>query len=155
MIDIISTMYPKPLLTPFFIIAAAFVGIADTLYLSWNHLMGMLPSCSIVEGCSIVLTSPYAKVLGEPLAYFGLIFYVYLLGLAILLAYDPRSRGLRLGMVAYAAIGVICSAIFVYMWIFLIHALCIYCVISAVITAIIFCLALWHFRATSATTALE
>lgn len=141
----------KPLLTPFWIIASALVGIADTLYLSWNHLMGTMPSCSLVEGCSIVLTSPYAFVFGEPLAYFGLIYYIYLLGLAILLAIDPYSRGLTPGMLVYAAIGLISSAVFVYMWIFLIHALCIYCVISAVTTAVVFALALSHFRATRST----
>lgn len=138
----------RPLLTPFWLVAAAIVGIADTLYLSWNHLMGTLPSCSLVEGCGVVLNSPYAEVFGEPLAYFGLIFYVYLLGLALLLAYDPYSKGLRLGMLIYAAIGVLCSVAFVYMWIFLIHAICIYCVISAVTTATVFGLALWHFRIT-------
>lgn len=133
-------------LAPFWLIAASFVGIADTLYLSWNNLMGTLPTCSIVEGCAIVLTSPYAKLFGVPLAYLGLVFYVYLLGLAILLALDPYSRGLRVGALAYGIIGVVCSAIFAYIWIFLIHALCIYCLISALTTVAVFGVALWHYR---------
>ena len=140
--------HARLLLTPFWLIAAAIAGIGDTLYLSWNYLNGTLPSCSILEGCSVVLTSPYAKVFGEPLAYLGLIFYVYLLGLALLLAYDPFSRGLRLGMIVYTAIGVACSTVFVYMWVFLIHALCVYCVISAVVTIVTFGLALWHYKQT-------
>jgi uncharacterized membrane protein len=136
----------RPLLTPFWLIAASFIGIADTLYLSWNYLMGTMPSCSIIEGCAIVLTSPYAKIFGVPLAYLGLVFYIYMLGVAILLAIDPHSRGLRLGALMYSAIGVVCSGIFVYLWIFLIHALCMYCVISAITTVIIFGITLWHYR---------
>jgi uncharacterized membrane protein len=138
----------KPLLTPFWLIAASFVGLADTLYLSWTHLMGILPTCAILQGCDIVLQSPYAKVFGEPLAYFGLVFYAYLLGIAILLAIDPYSKGLRFGVLVYSAIGVLCSLVFVYLWIFVIHALCIYCVVSAITTAAVFGLALWHYRTT-------
>ena len=141
-------MNVKPLLTPFWLIAASFVGIADTLYLSWNHLLGILPTCAIVTGCDVVLTSKYAEVFGVPLAYFGFIFYLYLFGLAILLAYDPYSRGLRLGLVIYSVIGVLCSCVFAYMWVFLIRALCIYCLVSAITTIVVLALAVWHVRAT-------
>jgi hypothetical protein len=58
------------------------------------------------EGCSIVAQSPDARIVGVPLSYFGLIFYLYMLGLARLVVFDPHSRGLRLGALLYAALGV-------------------------------------------------
>ena len=139
----------RPLLAPFWLIAAAIAGIGDTFYLSWHAFQGTLPTCSILKGCDIVLQSQYAKVFGVPLAYIGLVFYIYLLGMSILLACDPYAKGLRFGMLAYASIGVACSVIFAYIWIFLIHALCIYCLTSAIITLIVFALAVWHVRASS------
>ncbi|MGH7141669.1 MAG: vitamin K epoxide reductase family protein [Minisyncoccia bacterium] len=136
----------KPSLTPFWLIAVAIAGLGDTFYLSWNKFHNTLPTCSIVHGCDVVLTSKYAEIFGVPLAYIGLVFYIYLLGLAILLAIDPHSRGLRLGTLVYAAIGLLCSCVFAYMWVFLIHALCIYCLTSAILTLIVFLLAVWHVR---------
>src|SRR4051812_5089941 len=94
----------KPLLAPFWIIAASIVGITDTLYLSWDHILGILPACAI-GGCEIVLNSKYSVIFGVPLSYVGLVYYVYLLALAILLAIDAKSIALRLGVLGYAAIG--------------------------------------------------
>ncbi len=139
--------HPKVLLTPFWLIATTFIGIGDTLYLSYYHLLGIIPKCAI-GGCEIVLSSKYAAFLGVPLAYFGLVFYVYMLALAVLLAIDPTSRGLRFGAMAYTTIGLLCSIGFELFQYFVIHALCMFCAISALTTLILFCIALWHMRAT-------
>lgn len=136
---------PKPLLSPFYLIAATLVGIGDTLFLSYYHLLGVVPSCA-VGGCEIVLTSPYAKIFDVPLAYLGLVYYVYMLGLAILLMIDPYSKALRLGALVYAAIGLVCSVYFELFQYFVIDALCLYCGISAVVTLVLFGIALWHYR---------
>ncbi len=137
----------RPLLTPFWLIAASLAGIGDTLYLSYYHLLGLMPTCAI-GGCEIVLSSKYASFLGVPLAYIGLVYYVYMLGVAILLVIDPRSLGLRLGAVAYTAIGLGLSIFFELFQYFVIGALCMYCAISALTTLALFLLALWHWRAT-------
>ena len=141
-------MQPKVYLAPFYIIAATFIGIGDTLYLSYYHLLGIVPGCAILNGCEKVLTSVYATPFGVPFAYIGLFFYAYMLGLAILLAYDPTSKGLRFGMLAYTTIGLLCSIGFELFQFFVIGALCMYCAVSAATTLVLFCLAMWHFRAT-------
>jgi hypothetical protein len=46
-----------------------------------------------------------------PLGYFGLLYYLYMFGLVALLAFDPFSRGLRLGALLYAATGVSASIV--------------------------------------------
>jgi uncharacterized membrane protein len=137
----------KILLTPFWLIAATFIGLSDTLYLSYYHLLGLTPTCAI-GGCEIVLSSPYATPLGVPFAYIGVVYYLYMLGLALLVAFDPHSRGLRWGMLAYAGIGLLCSIGFELFQFFVIGALCMYCAISALTTLILFSLAVWHFSVT-------
>lgn len=141
-------MDQKPLLAPFYLIAATLIGVADTLYLSYNHFLNMIPSCAI-GGCEIVLTHPSATLysLNVPLAYLGLIYYLYMLCLAGFLAYDAHSKGLRLAIVLYTGFGLVCSIAFELYQFFVIHALCMYCGISAATTLVLFGLAVWHWRA--------
>jgi uncharacterized membrane protein len=73
-------------------------------------------------------------------------------GLAALLAFDPFSRGLRFAAVAYSTLGTCFSIYFMYLQIAFIHAFCIYCLVSAVTTLLLFIAALSHFRATRAPT---
>lgn len=136
----------KPVLAPFYIIAATFIGIADTLFLSYNHFLNLIPSCAI-GGCEVVLNHPSATLyqLGVPLAYLGLLYYAYLLCLAVLLAWEPKSRALTTAMLGYTGIGLICSISFELYQFFVIGAMCLYCGISAVTTLVLFGLALWHF----------
>lgn len=137
----------KVLLAPFWLIAATFVGLGDTLYLSYYHLLGIVPGCAL-KGCEIVLTSPYATPLGVPFAYLGFFYYMVMLFLGILLAVDPRGLGVRLGVLVFAGIGLLCSIGFELFQYFVIGALCMYCAISAATTLALFCVALWHWRAT-------
>lgn len=117
------------------------------MYLAYYHLLGITPGCAI-KGCEIVLSSPYAKVFDVPLAYLGLVFYAYMFALAILLSIDPHSRGLRLGLLLYTAVGALCSIMFEALQVFVIGAICQYCLISAVTSLVLFVLALWHYRET-------
>ena len=132
------------LLTPYYLIALALIGIADTLYLSISVYAGVAPSC-VLEGCEVVLASPYAKFFGVPLSYIGLVYYVYMLALAGLLAFDPYAKGLRWGTLLYTLVGVLMSVGFIYIQGVLIGAYCQYCLISAVLTVLLFGVAFWHF----------
>jgi uncharacterized membrane protein len=133
---------------PYFMLVFAAIGIADAFYDSYaiyNDLPLWCPPP--VDGCNIVANSPFARIFGIPLGYIGLVYYVYMFALAALLALDPYSRGLRIGALIYAAIGVALSAGFFYIQFTYIHAFCIYCLISAVLTIALFLAALRHFTA--------
>jgi len=140
-------MNTKILLTPYWALAATMVGIADTLYLSYYHLLGLTPGCAL-KGCEVVLNSQYAKLFDVPLGYLGLVFYAYMFGLILLLAIDQNSRGLRIGFLGYTAIGALCSLSFEGIQVFIIGAICQYCLISAITTFTLFGLAVWHYRVT-------
>ena len=49
-----------------YVVAAllALVGLADALYLTIEHVTGQSVRCTIISGCSAVLSSPYAVVAG-------------------------------------------------------------------------------------------
>jgi uncharacterized membrane protein len=127
----------------------AFIGIADAFYDSYAIYTEQPLWCPPpIDGCNIVAESPYARIAGVPLGYLGFVYYLYMFGFAGLLAFDPFSRGLRLGVLLYAAMGVAFSLYFMYIQLTYIHAFCIYCLISAVLTLFLFIAALSHFTAT-------
>jgi uncharacterized membrane protein len=135
-------------LAPYFMLALALIGILDAFYDSYAIYNQQRLWCPPpIDGCNIVADSPYARILGLPLGYFGLVYYLYMFGLAALLAFDPLSRGLRLGSLVYSAMGVSFSIYFMYIQLTFIHAFCIYCLISAVLTLLLFVATLWQFRA--------
>jgi uncharacterized membrane protein len=137
----------KVQLTPFYLIAATLIGLGDTLFLSYYAYLNIIPSCAI-GGCEIVLSSVYSHPFGVPFAYIGLLYYLHMLGIAVLLAIDPQSKGLRLGALLYSGIGLLLSMGFEFFQFFVIGALCLYCGISAATTLALFLIALWHFRDT-------
>jgi uncharacterized membrane protein len=137
-------------LAPFFLISLSFIGIADTLYLSYFAYLNAIPSCAI-GGCEQVLTSAYSKFFDVPLAYLGLVYYIYLLALLLLVVLEPKSRTLALATLAYTFVGVALSAYFeFYIQGTLIGAYCMYCAISALTTLLLFSISLWHWRSTRA-----
>lgn len=143
-------MPTKPALAPFILLALALVGLGDTFYLSYFQYLNLIPSCAL-GGCEVVLTSEYSKFLGIPWSYFGLVYYAYMLCLAILLTLDPTSKGLKLGALVYTGVGVLYSAwaIF-YIQLTLIGALCQFCAISALTTLSLFITSALYYRSARA-----
>jgi uncharacterized membrane protein len=131
---------------PYFMLALALIGVADAFYVAQASYTGQPLREFIIEGANTVLNSPHARILGLPLSYFGLVYYLHMLALATLLAFDPFSRGLRMGAILYSAIGVASSAYFMYLQLGFIGAVCIYCLISAVTTLLLLATALRHFH---------
>ena len=134
-------------IAPSVILVFAAIGVADAFYDSYAIYTDQPLWCPPpIDGCNVVAASPYARIIGIPLGYFGFVYYIYMFGLAALLAVDRFSRGLRLGTVLYAASGTAFSAYFMYVQFNFIHAFCIYCLISAILTVLLFLCALSHLR---------
>jgi uncharacterized membrane protein len=135
-------------LAAYLMLALAFIGIADAFYVAQATYTGRPLWCPIIDGCNTVANSPYARILGVPLSYFGLVFYLGMLGLAALLVVRPLSRALRVSAVLYAAVGVCSSIYFMYVQLSFIQAVCIYCIVSGITTILLLVAAVWHARAT-------
>jgi uncharacterized membrane protein len=104
------------------------VGLAVSGYLTYVHYAGIAPACSIVHGCARVQASPYAELAGVPVAVLGLAGYGGIL--AAVLAPGERAR-LAAALLAFVGFGF--SAYLTYREVFTIHALCQWCVASAVV----------------------
>jgi uncharacterized membrane protein len=134
---------------PQVMLVLALVGIGVAFYNAYQLYNGQPLWCPPpVNGCNEVANSAYARIFNLPVGYFGVVYYLYMLCLAALLAYDPFSRGLRLAALIYSAIGVGFSIYFSYLQVTFIRAFCIYCLVSAITTLLLFIAAISHFRAT-------
>ncbi len=119
------------------ICALSFLGIADSWYLYQSAVTDTALSCDIgagLDGCNIVAQSAYSKLLGIPVALYGVGFFALMFALAALLLVRP-TRGLQKALMALSVVGVVASAVFVFIQVALIKALCVYCILSAVIVA--------------------
>lgn len=121
------------------IMVLAFCGVANSAYLVQSEASGTPLICNIqnLSGCNIVAASEYSHIFGVSLAQYGLLFYsiVFVLAALELVIFD---RLLRRVLQALSIVGLIVSIYFTLVQIFLINALCIYCLISAAIALLIF-----------------
>jgi uncharacterized membrane protein len=78
------------------------IGLADALYLTVQHLTGQSLRCTIISGCSEVLSSPYAQIGSVPLAAVGAFAYFSVFSLSILAAFGYRV--VRLLLAALVAV---------------------------------------------------
>lgn len=119
----------------------AVVGLGLASYLTYVHYSGIKPACSLGGSCEKVQTSAYSHLAGVPVALMGLIGYISIL--VLLLA--PESERTRFGTVAVTTIGFGFSAYLTYRELFSIHAICEWCVSSAIILTVLVILAVWRF----------
>ncbi|HEX2792352.1 MAG TPA: vitamin K epoxide reductase family protein [Candidatus Paceibacterota bacterium] len=130
------------------LLVLALLGIADAWYLAESAFQGAALFCDIggvLDGCNIVAQSPYSKLFGIPLAAYGVAFYLALFA-GIVALFHKTHHPLYQAVAALGVIGLVASAVFLYIQFAVIQALCIYCIVSAVIAALICLLAfqLWH-----------
>ena len=124
------------------------IGIAGAAYVARGNYTGAPLWCPILDGCNTVISSPYSRVYGVPMSYFGFIYYLFMFGLAARLAYEPFSNNLRFRAILYAALGAVSSIYFMYLQLGFIREICSYCLISAVTSFLLLFAALWHFQVT-------
>ena len=115
------------------------VGLVDALYLTIEHVTGQSVRCTIVSGCSEVLSSSYAVVAGIQLAAVGAAAYFTVFSLATLAIFGYRLAGKLLAPLT--ALMVLVSLWLIYLQAFVIRAFCQFCLLSAAITIILFVIA--------------
>jgi uncharacterized membrane protein len=110
-------------------------GLADALYLTVEHITGQSVKCTVIHGCSEVLSSSYATIKGYPLAGFGAVAYFSVFSLAILAVFGYRIAGQLLVPLVLSMCLV--SLWLIYLQAFVIHAFCQFCLISAATTFVL------------------
>jgi uncharacterized membrane protein len=121
-----------------FVLTLAGIGVAA--YLTYVHYAGLQPFCAGgSHGCERVQSSSYASVGGLPVALLGLAGYV-----AIAVALVAPGERARLAATALAVTGFGFSAYLTYLELFVIDAICQWCVASAVILTLLTVVTVWR-----------
>ena len=120
------------------------IGLADSIYLTVEHLTGQSVRCTITSGCSEVLSSPYATVRGYPLAALGAIAYFVFFSLATLAAFGYRSIGKFLTPLVAAMF--LTTLWLFYLQAFVIQHFCQFCLLSALVTTTLTALVIFARR---------
>jgi uncharacterized membrane protein len=127
----------------------ALVGLFVALYL-WLHALGFggAIKCGASGGCETVQTSPWAVFVGLPVAFYGVLGYLTILIVA-LMALRPAAltqKHWSVTLLGLATVGVLFTGYLTYLELFVIHAICRWCVGSAVIITAIWIVSLLSLR---------
>ena len=114
----------------------SFLGLMDASYLAAKHYSGTIPPCAIVKGYEAVTTSQYAAI-GLPavedgisVALLGAIYYLIVLIISIAII-ETKSGFLKKFLAGFSILGLLASIWFISLQLFVIKALCLYCLVSA------------------------
>ena len=121
----------------------ALIGVFVSLYLTLYKL-GYIGTLACGSGsCETVQLSRWGDFLGMPVAAWGVGYYLAVLVLAIAAVEERFSESRRLtnALVFVTGMGLLFSLWLTYLELFVIHAICRWCVGSAVMTVVLFGLA--------------
>jgi uncharacterized membrane protein len=108
----------------------AIAGVAVSGYLAWAHLSEGSVLCPVGGSCETVQSSEYAEIAGVPVALLGVGVYAAIL---TLLVWDAPVA--RLGAAGLALSGALFSAYLLVLQLFVIDAICSWCVANDVVIA--------------------
>jgi uncharacterized membrane protein len=113
------------------LVVLAVAGIAIAGYLAATKLSGEVPVCGPLRGCETVNTSEYSEVAGIPVALAGVAYSVFALVVSLVWwrGGDRRALYVLYGM---GLLGLLAVAYLTYLELFVIGAVCVWCVGYAV-----------------------
>ncbi len=115
-------------------IILSILGLADSIYLAWLKLANATAACAGIGDCESVNNSTYSEIAGIPIALLGAGAY---LAMIFFLVIEPRAKTWReyspMIVFGLSLVGVLYSAYLTYVEIAILHAICPYCVVSAIL----------------------
>lgn len=143
----------------FTFLLVSFLGFLDASYLTVKHFAGTPLPCSVLRGCEEVTTSQYSVVGGVPVALLGAIYYMAIFVLAFLYLRNKKvffskfveeinnkADGILKFIAGLTTIGLLASFWFVYLQLFVIKAICLYCMFSAFTSILLFSFSVFFIR---------
>lgn len=133
-------------------ILLALAGIGISAYLMWGYTVpGATLACGASSGCEAVKNSDYANLGGIPLPLMGLAAYLVLLGLVVAqnqadIFRRDWSPYIALAIFGVSLVGMLYSAYLTYIELYVIYAVCRWCIASAGIITLLFLLSIFNLH---------
>jgi uncharacterized membrane protein len=116
-------------------VALALAGAGIAGYLTIVHYRESLLVCSGISDCETVQNSEYAEVAGIPVALLGLLMFVAMLGLAVVRMMRPElADAATMAIFVMVVAGIGFYIYLTYLELFVINAICQWCVASSLVT---------------------
>jgi uncharacterized membrane protein len=113
---------------------AATFGLGVAAYVAIETAGGDAPACIAGSaGCETVTSSSHSHLLGINIAVLGILGYVLLLACAVLRGDGPRLAGFALALIGFGY-----SVYLTYLEVFVIEAICQWCLASAILMTVLF-----------------
>ena len=130
---------PAPYAKSWAIPLMSLLGLAVATYLAYVEITHVEAICGPVGECNIVQSSSYAQILGIPIAVLGVLNYlaIIILWLGQRISIKQVANLSILGLLGLTLFGVFFSTYLTWLEIFAIHAVCAWCLSSAVITTVL------------------
>lgn len=128
-----------------FIFVLSLAGVLIAIYVLQGWLRHSPLVCLNGSSCATVAKSPYSYPFGIPVPAVGLLGYTFLTILSFLRTTSTDKR-LLYGILGMALFGVVFVSWFTYTELFIIHAVCTWCAVSAINMPVIFLLAFASYR---------
>lgn len=122
----------------FWFLGAGFIGFLDSAYLTITHFIGEPVTCGFFTGCELVTSSEYSAIAGIPIALFGALYYLFWVLLTVWHLDSKNPVFFRILPLTAAGFGA--SLILIGIQVFIIHAICVYCMLSAASSTALFIL---------------
>lgn len=127
------------------IAALSFLGFVDAGYLSYYRFFGINVPCGTSNACAIVNASEFSSILGVPLSYLGVIFYLAIMLIMLAGALEFKSlTAYRLGT-TLTLFSFLTAAYLFYVQAALIGVFCPYCIASGIFSLLMFLTSAWEW----------
>lgn len=145
---------PSHVLLNRLIFVSSLLGAVVAGYLWWLHAANLDIPCGGSGGCDAVAASPYARLWGIPVAAYGTALYLFLAVLAFVRSLPgtlKRDQRLLKSVIVLSALGTLVSFYLTYVELFVIHAVCRWCIASQTLILAVFLAAraAWVLKARS------
>lgn len=112
------------------------VGFSDSVFLTWEHYALTSIGCPVSPwiNCLAVTSSKYSEILGIPLALMGSIYYLFL----AFFLYKSKKKMFRHFFLITSTLGVLFSIYLIFIQAVMIKLFCLYCLLSAFVSFLIF-----------------
>ncbi|MEX2145235.1 MAG: vitamin K epoxide reductase family protein [Candidatus Spechtbacterales bacterium] len=120
-----------------FLAVLSFASFLVSVYLTVEHFLGEIPTCTVLQGCEQVAKSKYSQIGPIPIALFGA---GYFLTMFVLLAvyFDKKTLLALKAFVLFSVPGFLISLALLYLQFFVIGAVCIYCLVADISSILMF-----------------